>query len=82
MLDSNGSMGGKRQDRIYSCISTKKIAIENCSKRALAKELITKIGIDRKYDLYVGGSADMAFLVGVQPKLKQWMQRLIASEAG
>jgi Uncharacterized protein conserved in bacteria (DUF2059) len=63
-------------------VASKKIAIENSSKRALAKELMTKIGIDRKYDLYVGGNADLSLPVGAKPKFRQWMQKLIASEAG
>jgi hypothetical protein len=33
-------------------VTSKKNALENSFKRALAKELMTKIGIDRKYNLY------------------------------
>jgi hypothetical protein len=63
-------------------VETSKIAISDRSKRALAKELMTKIGMDRKYDLYVGGNADLSLPVGSNPRFRQWMQKLIASEAG
>ncbi|AFY96000.1 DUF2059 domain-containing protein [Chamaesiphon minutus] len=63
-------------------VAPKKVALDNSSKRALVKELMTKIGIDRKYDLYVGGNADLSLPVGAKPKFRQWMQKLIASEAG
>jgi citrate lyase synthetase len=56
--------------------------IASQSKRELAKELVTKIGIDLKYDLYIGNNSDLTLPAAYDRKFKQWLQKSIASKAG
>jgi hypothetical protein len=70
------------QQKISEKVQSK---VENTaeSKKTLAREVLSEIGIAKQYDIYLDNSIDMTILASTNnDKLRKWLQSVLAREAG
>jgi hypothetical protein len=66
----------------YSQQATTKPPVTTTVKGKLASEVLSNLGIDRRYDLYFDHALGLLLNPGVNAKFQKWMGELLAREAG
>jgi hypothetical protein len=67
---------------VYSQQATTKPPATTTVKGKLASEVLSTLGIDRRYDLYFDHALGLLLSPGVSSKFQAWMTEMLAREAG